>query len=55
LRFLSGKKTFKETMPMDIETGKKVVATLRKYPDEYAKLKMAVQLMIDQLNQLITD
>lgn len=43
------------TMPMDIETGKKVVATLRKYPDEYAKLKMAVQLMIDQLNQLITD
>ena len=42
-------------IPMDIETAKKLTATLKKYPDEYSKLKTMVQLMIDQLSQLITE
>ena len=42
-------------MPMDIETGKKVATILKKYPDEYAQLKMVVQEMINQLSQLIAD
>jgi len=40
---------------MDIETAKKLTATLKKYPNEYAQLKMAIQLMIDQLSQLIAE
>jgi hypothetical protein len=40
---------------MDIETGKKIAIILKKYPKYYAALKMVVQQMIDQLNQLIID
>lgn len=40
---------------MDFETAKKFALTLKKYPEEYSKLRMAVQLMIAQLNQLITE
>ena len=40
---------------MDTETAKKITAILKKYPDVYGKLRTAVQLMIDQLSQLITE
>lgn len=43
------------SIAMDIETAKKLTLTLKKYPDEYKKLKMVVQLMIDQLSLLITE
>jgi hypothetical protein len=42
-------------MPMEIETGKKVAAILKKYPVQYALLKNAVELMIEQLKQLIAE
>jgi hypothetical protein len=40
---------------MDAEPAKKITAVLRKYPDEYSKLKTAVQEMINRLNQLIAE
>jgi hypothetical protein len=40
---------------MDIETAKKFASTLKKYPQEYALLKIAVQTIIEQLKQLIAD
>lgn len=43
------------SVAMDIETAKKLTTVLKKYPDEYNKFKIAVQLMIDQLSQLIID
>jgi methyl-accepting chemotaxis protein len=52
---LSARALSQAAIPMDIETAKKLTATLKKYPDEYSKLKMAVQMMIDQLSQLITE
>jgi hypothetical protein len=42
-------------MPMEVETGKEVATILKKYPVQYALLKNAVELMIEQLKQLITD
>lgn len=42
-------------IPMDIEVAKKLTATVKKYPDEYNKLKIAFQMMINQLSQLISD
>jgi hypothetical protein len=42
-------------MPMEIETGKKIASILKKYPVQYALLKNAVELMIEQLKQLIID
>lgn len=42
-------------MPMDVETGKKVAATLKKYPQQYEALKIAIQFLIDQLKQVIAD
>ena len=41
--------------PMDIETAKELKTVLKKYPDQYNMLKLAVQTMIDQLTQLISD
>ncbi len=40
---------------MDAENAKRIATTLKEYPDEYNKLKKAVQMMIDQLSQLIID
>jgi predicted transcriptional regulator len=42
-------------MPMDIETAKKLKNVLKKYPDQYTMLKLAIQTMIDQLSQLVND
>lgn len=42
-------------MPMDIETAKKLKIVLKKYPDQYNMLKLAIQTMIDQLSQLVND
>ena len=42
-------------MPMDVETGRKVAATLKKYPEQYKALKIAIQFLIDQLKQVIAD
>jgi hypothetical protein len=42
-------------MPMEIDTGKKIASILKKYPVQYALLKNAVELMIEQLKQLIVD
>lgn len=40
---------------MDIETGKNLSKIFKKYPNEYEQFKKAVQIMINQLNQLITE
>lgn len=40
---------------LDAELAKKITAALKKYPDEYSKLKTAVEEMINRLNQLITE
>ena len=40
---------------MDFETGKKLKATLEKYPEEYNKFKAKIQLAIAQLSQLIME
>lgn len=40
------------SIAMDGETAKKLVTILKNYPDEYNKLKIAVQEMKSQLNQL---
>ena len=42
-------------MPMDIETAKELKTVLKKYPDQYNMLKLAVQTMIDQLTELISE
>ena len=42
-------------IPTDFETVKKVKNVLKKYPDQYKILKLAIQTMIDQLNQLLRD
>jgi hypothetical protein len=42
-------------MPMDIETAKELKAVLKKYPDQYNMLKLAVQTMIDQITELISE
>jgi hypothetical protein len=41
--------------PMDIETAKELKTVLKAYPDQYNMLKMAVQTMIDQLTELISE
>lgn len=40
---------------MEIETGKKVAAALKKHPKHYEALKIVVKEMIKQLNYLIED
>jgi hypothetical protein len=40
---------------MEIETGKRIAVTLKKYPKHYDALKIVVQEMIRQLNGLIED
>lgn len=40
---------------MDAEPANKVTAVLKKYPDEYRKLKTAVEEMINRLSQLIAE
>ena len=40
---------------MNAEPAKKITAVLKKYPDEYSKLKTAVEEMINRLSQLITE
>lgn len=40
---------------MEIETGKKIAVTLKKYPKNYEALKLVVHEMIKQLNYLIED
>jgi hypothetical protein len=40
---------------IDAETAKNLTAILKKYPEEYSKLKTAVKSMIDQLSQLIAE
>ncbi len=40
---------------MDVETGKRIALTLKKYPQQYEALKAAIQFMIDQLQQIIKD
>jgi DNA-binding Lrp family transcriptional regulator len=40
---------------MDFETVRKLVDTLKNYPEEYVKLKILIQTVIDQLYQVIAD
>jgi len=40
---------------MDFETVRKLVDALKNYPEEYVKLKILVQTVIDQLYQIIAD
>ncbi|MDG6223511.1 MAG: hypothetical protein QCH99_09665 [Candidatus Bathyarchaeota archaeon] len=45
----------KSANQMSAEDGKKFVATLEKYPEEYKEFKTKIQSAIDQLSQLITE
>jgi hypothetical protein len=42
-------------IPMDIETAKELKVVLKKYPAQYNRLKLAVQTMVDQLTELISE
>ena len=42
-------------MPMDIETAKELKKVLKKYPVQYNMLKLAIQTMIDQLSELVSE
>ena len=43
------------TYQTDVETMKKIVVVLKKYPEEYEQAKILIQQMIEQLKQLISD
>ncbi|MCW4023082.1 MAG: hypothetical protein NWF02_08005 [Candidatus Bathyarchaeota archaeon] len=45
----------KSANQMSVEDGKKFVATLEKYPEEYKEFKATIQSAIEQLSQLITE
>jgi len=40
---------------VDVETMKSIVSVLKKYPDEYVKMKILIQAIIEKLSQLIAD
>ena len=40
---------------VDVKTMKSIISVLKKYPDEYEKMKILIQAIIEKLRQLMAD